>query len=101
VTVSRASDEGGPAGEAPAGQLRVDETREEAPAMRLDDLLKFFGVAGTGGHAKHLIQSGAVAVNGVTETRRKHLIRAGDTVAVGGEAFVVEFERTPEPDAPT
>lgn len=73
---------------------------DDAPAMRLDDVLKFFGVAGTGGHAKQLIQSGAVRVNGVTETRRKHLIRAGDSIVVGDEAFVVEFERAPklEPD---
>ncbi len=72
---------------------------DEAPAMRLDDVLKFFGVAGTGGHAKQLIQSGAVRVNGVTETRRKHLIQAGDSIAVGDEAFVVEFEGAPEPGA--
>lgn len=68
----------------------------EAPAMRLDDVLKFFGVAGTGGEAKHLIQSGAVRVNGVVETRRKHLLRAGDSVIVGDEAFVLELEPAEE-----
>ena len=44
--------------------------QEGAPAMRLDDVLKFFGIASTGGHAKHLIQAGEVRVNGVVETRR-------------------------------
>jgi len=68
----------------------------EAPSLRLDDALKFFGVATTGGHAKHLIQRGDVRVNGVVETRRKHRLVAGDSVMVGAEAFVVEFEPNPE-----
>ncbi len=63
----------------------------ERPAMRLDDVLKFFGVASTGGHAKHLIQAGEVRVNGAVETRRKRRIVHGDAVEVGGEAFVVEL----------
>lgn len=63
----------------------------EVPAMRLDDVLKFFGIASTGGHAKHLIQNGEVRVNGVVETRRKRRIRDGDTVEVGDEAFVMEL----------
>lgn len=63
--------------------------------MRLDDVLKLFGVVGSGGQAKHLIQSGAVRVNGVVERRRKHRLQHGDTVEVGDEGFVVEF--TPNP----
>ena len=66
------------------------------PAMRLDDVLKFFGVAATGGHAKHLIQTGEVRVNGAVETRRKRRIVHGDTVEAAGEAFVVELVPAPE-----
>lgn len=66
------------------------------PSLRLDDALKYFGIATTGGHAKRLIQEGAVRVNGRVETRRKHRLVAGDTVAVGGEAFVIGFEPNPE-----
>lgn len=68
-----------------------DETGAETPAMRLDDVLKFFNVASSGGHAKHLIQSGEVLVNGVVETRRKRRIVHGDAVEVDGEKFVVEL----------
>lgn len=73
----------------------ADQALEPAN-MRLDDVLKFFGIASTGGHAKHLIQAGAVRVNGAVETRRKRRIRDGDTVEAGGEAFVLELAPAPE-----
>lgn len=63
----------------------------QEPTMRLDDLLKFFGIASTGGQAKQMIQSGEVRVNGAVETRRKRRIQDGDRVEAGGESFVVEF----------
>lgn len=71
----------------PEGATQVDET----PTIRLDDVLKLAGIAATGGQAKHMIQSGEVKVNGVIETRRKHLLQDGDEVAVGDEVFVVEL----------
>lgn len=69
----------------------ANQQAEPPPAMRLDDVLKFFGVAATGGHAKFLIQAGDVRVNGAVETRRKRRIVHGDTVEVGDDAFVVEL----------
>jgi len=65
---------------------------DDTPTIRLDDVLKLAGIAATGGQAKHLIQAGQVKVNGAVETRRKHLLRAGDEVAVGDEVFVVELD---------
>ncbi|MFA5551336.1 MAG: RNA-binding S4 domain-containing protein [Trueperaceae bacterium] len=89
--------DGGNKGEkaVPAGE-QPDYLEADQPAMRLDDVLKFFGVAATGGHAKHLIQAGEVRVNGVVETRRKRRIVDGDTVEAAGEAFVVELVPAPE-----
>jgi len=78
----------------------ADATVNETPMMRLDDVLKFFGVAATGGHAKHMIQAGEVRVNGAVETRRKRRIVDGDTVEAGGEAFVVELAPAPEAEPP-
>lgn len=75
------------AGEPPGDADGSDETQ----AIRLDAVLKLAGIVGTGGQAKQLIQSGRVKVNGAVETRRKHLLRAGDEVAVGEEVFVVEL----------
>lgn len=57
--------------------------------MKLDQLLKFTGVAGTGGQAKMLIQSGSVVVNGEVETRRGRKLREGDEVIVGEQVFTI------------
>lgn len=60
--------------------------------IRLDQFLKFSGVAETGGHAKLLIQNGEVEVNGEVETRRRRKLLAGDVVAVGeNELLVSEY----------
>tara|TARA_B100000686_G_C16324270_1_gene729830 strand:+ start:145 stop:282 length:138 start_codon:yes stop_codon:yes gene_type:complete len=39
--------------------------------------------------AKHMIQSGEVAVNGNIETRRKKKLMAGDKVETSGKVIVV------------
>lgn len=48
--------------------------------IRLDALLKFEGLAETGGHAKILVQEGKVRLNGAVETARGKKIKPGDTV---------------------
>lgn len=53
----------------------------------LDQFLKLCGVAGTGGQAKVMIQSGDVKVNGQVELRRRRKLAAGDVVEVDGERF--------------
>ena len=59
--------------------------------IKLDSLLKFAGVVGTGGEAKDAIQSGDVLVNGEVCTMRGKKIRPGDIVELGGEiALIVE-----------
>jgi ribosome-associated protein len=68
----------------------------QEPTIRLGQFLKVAGLVATGGEAKHLIQSGAVLVNGQVETRRKRQLHDGDTVTVGDETLVVTFEPDPE-----
>lgn len=48
--------------------------------IRLDSLLKFAGLADSGGAAKVLIQSGRVQVNGEWEQRRSRTVSAGDRI---------------------
>jgi ribosome-associated protein len=52
--------------------------------ITLDAFLKWAGVADSGGHAKALIASGDVRVNGEAEMRRGRKLRPGDRVAVAG-----------------
>lgn len=57
--------------------------------IKLDALLKFSGIAYTGGEAKILIQEGQVSVNGEICTMRGKKIRSGDNVSVDGEEVTV------------
>lgn len=57
--------------------------------IKLDALLKFSGLADTGGEAKLMIQNGEVKVNGEICTMRGKKIRSGDTVSAGGNEVTV------------
>lgn len=64
----------------------MDEVVVRCP-VTLGAFLKLAGVVATGGHAKLMVQSGSVRVNGRVETRRGHKLVAGDVVAVDGREF--------------
>ena len=57
--------------------------------IKLDALLKFSGLAETGGEAKILIQNGEVLVNGEVCTMRGKKIRSGDKVSVYDDEVTV------------
>lgn len=52
--------------------------------IKLDALLKFASMVGSGGEAKMLIQDGQVLVNDEVCTMRGKKIRPGDTVKIIG-----------------
>lgn len=58
--------------------------------IKLDALLKFASMCGSGGEAKMLIQNGEVLVNGEVCTMRGKKIRSGDTVSLDGDEVTVE-----------
>ncbi|MBQ8350028.1 MAG: RNA-binding S4 domain-containing protein [Ruminococcus sp.] len=58
--------------------------------IKLDALLKFASLVGSGGEAKNLIQDGQVLVNGEVCTMRGKKIRPGDTVSLDGDEVTVE-----------
>ena len=49
--------------------------------IKLDSLLKFAALVGTGGEAKYVIAEGMVNVNGEVCTMRGRKLRAGDRVS--------------------
>lgn len=57
--------------------------------IKLDALLKFAALVGTGGEAKFVIAEGLVKVNGETCTIRGKKLRAGDTVEFNGETVTI------------
>ena len=56
--------------------------------IKLDSLLKFASLVGTGGEAKLVIAEGMVTVNGEVCTMRGKKIRPGDVI--GFDRFLVE-----------
>ena len=60
--------------------------------IKLQDLLKFAGLAETGGEAKTLIQEGLVEVNGEVCTMRGKKLRGGDKVTLEGRTVLVRAE---------
>jgi ribosome-associated protein len=61
--------------------------------IRLGQLLKLAGVAGSGSDAKELLAEGRVTVNGEPEERRGRQLRAGDVVVVGEERLRIAAGR--------
>ena len=58
--------------------------------IKLDALLKYASLVGSGGEAKMLIQDGQILVNGEVCTMRGKKIRSGDKVSFGGKEVVIE-----------
>lgn len=67
------------------------ELREQP--VELYKLLKFEGLASSGGEAKALIADGQVRVNGVVETRKRKKIVAGDIVEFDSESYSVSLTK--------
>jgi ribosome-associated protein len=53
--------------------------------IKLDQFLKYCGVAGTGAEAKYLIKGGNIFVNGLEERRRGRKLVRGDIVRFGND----------------
>ena len=57
--------------------------------IKLEGLLKFSGVAETGGEAKNIIQAGDVSVNGEVCTMRGKKMHPGDRCSIDNELELV------------
>ena len=60
--------------------------------VELYKILKFEGLANSGGQAKAMIADGLVAVNGEIEKRKRRKIVSGDTISFDDEELVVKLE---------
>ncbi len=61
--------------------------------VELFKLLKFEGLAESGGAAKQLIEQELVYVNGAVETRKRKKIIAGDVIKIGDEEFTTALDK--------
>lgn len=60
--------------------------------IKLDSLLKFAALVGTGGEAKYVITEGLVSVNGEVCTMRGRKIYPGDRVEFAENVLEIEKE---------
>ena len=63
--------------------------------IELNVLLKLLGLALSGGTAKALVAGGAVTVDGITETRIRRKLRAGQVVRLADEEVRIDTGATP------
>ncbi|MFN8553711.1 MAG: RNA-binding S4 domain-containing protein [Candidatus Obscuribacterales bacterium] len=66
---------------------------DDKQPIRLDQFLKLVNAVGSGGEAKHLVQSGLVRVNNEVETRRGRKLTNGDVVRLTDTDYVVNIEQ--------
>lgn len=62
--------------------------------IELFKLLKFEGLAASGGEAKYFIAEGLVLVNGKVETRKRKKIVDGDRIEIGEEKLMVRLVKS-------
>jgi len=61
-----------------------------AEFIELIKLLKFMHFAESGGHAKMMVDSGEVKLNGQVEFRRRAKLRLGDVIEIAGKKVSIE-----------
>ena len=65
---------------------KVEISREPVELYRI---LKFEGLATSGGEAKHFIAEGRVSLNGQVETRKRKKIMSGDIIEFDNERILI------------
>lgn len=58
--------------------------------IKLEQLLKWAGIADSGADAKALINEGKIKLNGAIEKQRGKKIRSGDSLEIGSTLLKVE-----------
>lgn len=67
----------------------MEEIKLESDYIKLDQFLKFCGMAQTGGQAKMMIADGLVKVNGEIARQRGKKIRKNDKIIVDEEHLFI------------
>ncbi|MBR0161410.1 MAG: RNA-binding S4 domain-containing protein [Oscillospiraceae bacterium] len=67
----------------------MEKVKIRTDFIKLDALLKFAAMVGSGGEAKMAIADGLVSVNGEVCTMRGKKLKPGDTVSFCGEELTI------------
>ncbi len=77
----------------------MEEIKIVTPFIKLDQLVKFAGIAETGAKAKILIELGEFNVNGDLCTKRGKKIKPGDVIDFKNKKFKVVLDENAEIEA--
>ena len=69
---------------------KMEKIKIDTEFIKLDSLLKYAALVGTGGEAKYAISEGLVKVNGEVCTMRGKKIRPGDKISFQGSELTIE-----------
>lgn len=70
----------------------MEEIKIVTPFIKLDQLIKFAGLAETGAKAKILVELGEFNVNGELCTKRGKKIKPGDTIEFKGKKYKIVLD---------
>jgi len=72
-------------------KILMTEVEINKEPVELYKILKFEGIASSGGEAKSIIAGGLVTVNGEVETRKRKKMSAGDTIEFASEKYLLRL----------
>ncbi|MEG1996360.1 MAG: RNA-binding S4 domain-containing protein [Oscillospiraceae bacterium] len=70
--------------------MQTKEIKITTEYIKLDQLIKFIGIAQSGGHAKEIIADGIVLVNGEVCLMRGKKIKPEDIVEIEEEKYIIK-----------
>lgn len=68
----------------------MEKVKISTEYIKLEQMMKFAGMVGSGSDAKMLIGEGLVSVNGTVELQRGKKLRPGDMVEFEGKKYLIE-----------
>ncbi len=68
----------------------MEKIKIKTEFIKLDQFIKYVGVADSGAEAKSIVSEELIKVNGQVELQRGKKLRSGDKIEIKGKAFEIE-----------
>lgn len=68
----------------------MEKVKIKTEFIKLDQFVKYVGLAGSGADAKNMVSEEMIKVNGQVELQRGKKLRSGDKIDINGKAFEIE-----------
>ncbi len=68
----------------------MEKVKIKTEFIKLDQFVKYVGLAGSGADAKNMVSEEMIKVNGQVELQRGKKLRSGDKIEINSKAFEIE-----------